>query len=106
MNAILNQLNAWRNRWRPKPTEESIDNTDKYFAEAFTSVQGKEVIDYLISNYYKPIEFVGASDPGRLAERNGQQILMVDILTRIDRGLHPMAHQDSPSTEVPFDARA
>jgi hypothetical protein len=103
-SAILNQLNAWRLRWKPKDPE-SAEILNRYFAQALSSVQGKEVINYLIETYYKPIEFIGTPSAIKLAERNGQQIMMVDILTRIDTGLHPMLYQESPSTEKPFDAR-
>ena len=106
MNPIVRQLNAWRSRWKPKETEENLDQLNLYFAQALSSVQGKEVIDYLIMTYYKPIEMVGQLSEIPIIERNGQMKMLVDILTRIDTGLHPMAHRESPSTEQPFDPRA
>jgi len=105
MNPIVRQIKAWVARYRAPDTDENFDQLNKCFAVTYSTPQGKEVLDYLIGKYYKPIDFVGASDAGRLAERNGQQVMMVDILTRIDMGIHPAAHQESPSTEQPFDAR-
>lgn len=98
MNPILSQIKAWRLRWDAKPREND-DDLNRGFAETFSDVRGKQVLDYLMETYFKPVEFIGAADPGKLAERNGQQLMMVDILTRVDMGMHPMLYQEAPSSE-------
>lgn len=91
MNAIVKQLRGWRARWLVDTPEEEILNRE--FAVAFSSRPGTVVLDYLIGKYFKPLEFVGAADPYRLAERNGQQLLMVDIMQRYDQGMHPLKYE-------------
>ncbi len=108
LNAPIKQLEAWRSRWHPQTTEESEELLNRAFAGAFGNQDGKAVIDYLIGEYYKPIQFAGATDAGKLAERNGQQQLLIDILTRYDMGMHPMAFEPERSSddEKPMDVRA
>lgn len=102
------QLEAWRARWHPAATEESDELLNRAFAGTFGNQDGKAVIDYLIGEYYKPIQFAGATDAGKLAERNGQQQLLIDILTRYDTGMHPMAFEPERSSDddKPMDVRA
>ena len=100
------QLKVWRERWKPTIAEVDCEEVlARSFAVAFTTQSGKDVLDYLIENYFKPVEFIGMPSQIPLAERNGQMKLMVDILTRVDIGMHPMARQESPSTEKPMDVR-
>jgi hypothetical protein len=105
LNFLIRQLNAWRNRYRPPEAEQTEEALNRSFAFALTSPQGREVVDYLITTYYRPIEFIGVPSTIVLAERNGAQKVVIDILKRIDMAQHPMAYAESPSTEQPFDAR-
>ena len=91
MKAILNQLKSWRARWRIDPPEDDLLN--RAFAVTFSRGDGVAVLDYLIEKYFQPLEFIGASDLGRLGERNGQMLLMVDIMKRFDKGMHPSAFE-------------
>lgn len=105
---LLNQLRNWRQRWRPQETEEGTEKLiDKMFANTFHHADGKGVLDYLIETYYQPVEFVGPGDTIRLAERNGQQKLVVDMLVRFDRGMHPAAFEkpEDREQEKPWDGR-
>lgn len=98
MNSLLNQIKKWRARFEPKAGEDGGENElNKAFAGSFSGIQGHQVLDYLIENYFKPVEFIGAHDHGKLSERNGQQLMMVDILSRIDIGQHPSLYQPTES---------
>lgn len=100
MSHLLDQIKAWRQRWKPVVAEEDRDAVlNRSFSVAFSSRSGKEVLDYLIETYFKPLEFIGEPSSISLGERNGQQKMLVDILSRVDAGTHPMAFQESPSSE-------
>lgn len=105
--SILNQLKAWRARFEPAPQDDYEDVLNRTFAGVFGDAEGKRALDYLIATYYQPIQFVGAGDGIKLGERNGQQLMMVDILTRVDMGMHPMLYREAPSSEddKPLDVR-
>lgn len=100
--AFVEQLEAWRARWEPSSPD--TDALNRAFAAIFASIDGKHVINYLLETYYNPIEFVGPTDWGILAARNGQQKLIIDILTRIGIGTHPHLYQEPESTENPLAA--
>jgi len=95
--SILAQLKAWRLRWKIDPPEDEILN--RSVAVAFSSGSGQMVLDYLIETYYRPLQFVGPSDGGRALERNGQQLLIVDLLERYDKGMHPAAFEPERSSD-------
>lgn len=94
--SLLAQLKSWRARWRIDPPEDAEEKErllNRSFAVALNSPSGKDVQDYLIETYYRPLEFIGPSDGGRSLERNGSMLVVVDILERIDRGMHPSAFE-------------
>jgi hypothetical protein len=98
--SILTHLKAWRARWHPPEAEDTDAAINKEFAIAFSTPAGKAVVDYLIETYYRPIDGgVTALTAIDLAERNGQQKMLVDILSRYDRGAHPMAFEPEHSSE-------
>lgn len=101
MTALLAQLKLWRNRWDPKPRENDDD-----LNRAFTSIN-TQALDYLIETYLKPVEFIGAPNQIILAERNGAQKVVVDILSRVDIGMHPMLYKPEVSSkdDEPVDVR-
>jgi hypothetical protein len=98
--SILQQLKAWRGRWNPKSRENGDDDLNRAFASVPT-----QVLDYLMETYFKPLEFIGQPSTIKLAERNGQQVMLVDILTRVDIGRHPMMYKESSEDEKPMDVR-
>ena len=99
--SILEQLKGWRARWRVEPpdVEEGHRILCRAFAVTFSSQNGKVCFDYLIENYFKPLEFVGTVDLGKLAERNGQQLLMIDVMQKVDEGNHPAAFEPERSID-------
>jgi len=108
-DGLLNQLKAWRLRWRPLPEDEDHDQLiNRYCAETFNDQAGKAFLDYLIETYYKPLQ--SGSTPlttTDLAENNGKQLVVVDILVRFDMGMHPMAFipAELREEEKPMDVR-
>lgn len=102
--SVLKQLRAWRSRWRGDPPDE--DTLNRAVAVTFATPSGKATLDYLINTYYKPLSFLGGMDDLKLAERNGQQLLIVDLLLRIDKATHPLAFEpDGKDDGRPVDVR-
>lgn len=100
--SILAQLKAWRSRWRMESSDDAEERErllNRSFAIALNSPSGKDVQDYLIETYYRPLKFIGPTDGGRSLERNGEMNVVVDILERIDRGLHPSAFEPEHSSD-------
>ncbi len=99
MNSILNQIKQWRSRWKPQTEESADDELNRAVASCLSGVHGERVRDHLIETYMTALEFIGPYDALALAERNGQQKLVVNLLKRYDIGMHPMMYQSASSSD-------